>query len=93
MGVMTALVGVKFDMFNNDVVVVKEEPQVIVEVEQVDSLEVLIKEAQEEAKEGIETDAQTAYDAVYEDKMREVSDSIKAEYIAKIEATISSESY
>lgn len=90
-------------------------PETIVKTERVDNLEVLIKEAQEEARGGIESSAETtkeneiaAAKAEYEAKvtaaeakhdtfivneLTKVSDKVKEDYIAEIEATISSESY
>ena len=90
-------VGVKYqsdikDYFANTVQAVNVK-KTIVEVQKIEVLEERIKEAQDAAREEIETMAESAYNAVYNDKMREVSDSIKEEYIAEIEATITSEDY
>ena len=63
------------------------------EVVTVDILEERIKEAQEAKRAEIEEAAERAYNALYEEKMTEVADSVKEAYIAEIEATISSESY
>lgn len=99
----------------NEVIVVTSEPETIVKTERVDNLEVLIKEAQEEAQPTIEKEAQTvkenevqlaqaAFDAAVEaaeakhnkyitTQMAAVSDKVKEDYIAEIEATIEGTSY
>ena len=69
------------------------EQEVVTEVVTVDVLEDRITEAKEAKRAEIEEAAQRAYDALYEEKMIEVADSVKEAYIAEIEATISSESY
>lgn len=67
----------------------------VVEVEkivEVQSLDKRIAEAQEKAKADVEKRAQEAYNALYDAEMTKVADSVKEEYIAEIEATISSDS-
>ncbi len=90
-------------------------PETIVKTERVDNLDVLIKEAQDEAKGGIESEAKKTQDeevaaakATYEaevaaaeakhnqyivDELVKISDKVKGDYIAEIEATITSQSY
>lgn len=83
-------------IFIEDEIVVTNERKVAtttVEVQVVDQLEERIKEAQEAAKADIEKAAERAYNALYEEKMKEVEDSVKKEYISEIEASITSESY
>lgn len=69
------------------------EPEVIVKTEIKDSLEERIKEAQDEARSSVEAKAQAAYEAVLQDEMNAIADSVKTDYIAEIEATITSEHY
>lgn len=67
-----------------------------VEVEktvEVNVLENRIKGALDEANGSIEAKAQEAYNKVYEMEVKKIEDKVKADYIAEIEATISSESY
>ena len=72
--------------------VVNHEPEVVTEVVTVNMLEDRIEDAQEAKRAEIEEAAERAYNALYEEKMIEVADSVKEAYIAEIEATISSES-
>ena len=88
MGVIVRYVPNEYTAVGNNEV----EKEVIKEV-QVEKLEERIKTAQDEARIEIETKAQEAYDALYEDEMNKVSDSVKTQYIAEIEATITSEDY
>lgn len=69
------------------------QPEKVETIVEVNTLEVRIKEAQDAAEEEIRDASQRAYDALYEEKMKEVEDSVKTAYIAEIEATISSEEY
>ena len=88
MGVIVRYVPNEYTAVGNNEI----EKEVIKEV-QVEKLEERIKTAQDEARIEIETKAQEAYDALYEDEMNKVSDSVKTQYIAEIEATITSEDY
>lgn len=81
------------EFFKNETVVVNNTPETIVKTERVDNLEVLIKEAQDEAKERIEAEAKKLYDEYVKEEMTKVSDKVKEDYIAEIEATISTASY
>lgn len=78
---------------NEEVVYSKPEPETVVKTETVEVLEVRIKNAQDEARERIESEAQALYDEYVEEEMTKVSDQVKEEYIAEIEATISSAAY
>jgi hypothetical protein len=79
-------------LLKNEVIVYRQaEP--VVKTERVDNLDILIKEAQEEAKVRIETEAQKLYDDYVREEMVKVSDKVKEDYIAEIEATISSTEY
>jgi len=91
-GTMGILVIQRDILFSNDVEVIKD-IETVYQVEKVDSLEIRIKEAQEEAREAIETKAQTAYEAIITDEMTAVADRVKVEYITEIEETISDEGY
>ena len=64
--------------------------EVVVEVKELD---VRIEEAQEAARAEVEAKASAAYKAVLEEEMTAISDRVKQEYVAEIEATISAESY
>ena len=68
----------------------------IVEVEKievVDALAVRIKEAQTAAATSTISKAQEAYNKVYEVEMKRIADTVKGDYIAEIEETISDASY
>lgn len=89
---------------NETVVVNNNVPETVTKTERVDNLEVLIEEAQDEARTKIEADAEVAYekevaeakatqDKYIADELVKVSDKVKEDYIAEIEATISTASY
>lgn len=103
------------ELFTQDVSYVRPEPETVIKTERVDNLEVLIKEAQDEARPKIEEDAKTTkekeveaaklayeeavkkaeekHDKYIADQLTKVSDKVKGDYIAEIEATISSTEY
>lgn len=106
--------GKVFGLLKNEVIVYTQaEP--IVKTEKVDTLEVLVEEAQNAARAEIEntakatqekeaTAAKAAYEAALaaaeakrteyiENELTKISDKVKADYIAEIEATITSPEY
>lgn len=80
-------------VLKNEEVYINPKPETVVKTETVEVLEVRIKNAQDEARERIESEAQAIYDKHVEEEMTKVSDQVKEEYIAEIEATISSDEY
>lgn len=108
--------GEVMEILKNETVAINNvTPETIVKTERVDNLDVLIEEAQDEARGGIESEAQKTQDeevaaakAKYEaevaaaeakhdqyivDELVKISDKVKGDYIAEIEATITSQSY
>jgi len=81
------------EFLKNETIVENNITETIVKTERVDNLEVLIKEAQNEAKGRIEAEAQKLYDDYVNEEMTKVSDKVKEDYIAEIEATISTAAY
>ena len=69
--------------------------EVITQTEEVhvDALEARIKAAQDAARSEIEAKAQSAYESVLDAEMTQIADTVKAEYIAEIQGTITSEVY
>ena len=80
-------------VLKNEEVYTNPKPETVVKTETVEVLEVRIKDAQDAARERIESEAQAIYDKHVEEEMTKVSDQVKEEYIAEIEATISSDEY
>jgi biopolymer transport protein ExbB/TolQ len=72
--------------------IVPERVKEVEKIVEVQTLDKRIKEAQEQAKADIEARAVEAYNALYDAEMTKVADSVKEEYIAEIEATISADS-
>lgn len=92
-GIAVAM-GVAVRYMPNTAEVMKSTPETIVKVEKVDTLEDRIKNAQEAEIDTVQSKAQAAYDAVYDDEMNQISDDeVKTQYISEIESTITSEDY
>jgi len=108
-GVAIVGVGVVFqgevrDFFNNTVTVQNLKPEVLIQKERVNELEVRLEEAEAEARGGIEAEALATYEnavAAAEalrqksvaDALVKVADKVKEDYIAEIEDSIVSPSY
>lgn len=97
--------GKLWDVIKNEPIVVNNlTPETIVKTERVNELEVRIEEAKEVALPDIEATAEAEYQAAVEaaelakteyinDRLQEVTDKVKEEYIAEIEETIVSSDY
>jgi hypothetical protein len=89
---LIGVVGGFYVLSQNEIEYVKE----VVEVEKVVEIKTLEKRidvAKQEAEISIKEEAQKAYDEVFQKEMKRVEDKVKEEYIAEIEATISSVDY